>query len=145
MQQVQVTRNGILTRMGLSRRRLLELALEVLIGLGLVAAVILYAEIGPFSWMPSAHWWVLAGMTALLAWTSVKYCRHSWRRPGFWFVTAGLLGVHCVAWTLVLLTTADWGLFWFVPPTLIEAALIGFVLIKLGYGPAQLRGSGRTA
>ena len=145
MQQVQVARNRILVRMGLSRRRLLELALEVLVGLGIVAAVILYTEIGPFSWMPSAHWWVLAGMTALLVWTTINHYRHAWRRPGFWLGIAGLLTVHCVAWTVVILRTGAWGLIWFVPPTILEAVIFVSVLIKLGYGPPHLRGSGRAA
>ena len=52
--------------MQLTRRRLLEITVEVVIGIALVAAVIVYAAIGPFAWMPGARWWGLAAFTALL-------------------------------------------------------------------------------
>lgn len=61
-----------------ARKRLLELAVEILVGLALVSAVILYAEIGPFAWMHSVRWWGLAGNTALLVWVTVKGIRKSW-------------------------------------------------------------------
>ena len=142
MQQPPVTHTGILGHLGLSRRRLLELTIEVLIALALVAVVILYAEFGPFSWVPSIRWWGLAGMTGAGAWTAITEYRQAWRQGGFWLTLTGLLSVHSLAWTLVLLRTPVWPLIWFAIPVPIEGAVFVLVMDKLGYDRRRPRKRG---
>ena len=119
--------------MAIARIRVFELALAVVIGLALVAAVILYAEIGPFRWMPSIRWWGLAGITAILiGYTARDYRRH-WRRRSFWLHMAWLTAAHLAVWSIVLANVSVWGLLWFVPPLFVEAGLLVLILHKLGY------------
>ena len=117
----------------LSRKRILELAIEVLIGLALVAAVILYADIGPLAWMPSLRWWSLAGLTGLLFGLAIRQYRRHWRERAFWLNMAWLTLLHVSAWSILLTNTAVWGLLWFVPPFVVEAGLLVLVLHRLGY------------
>ena len=120
-------------RIAINRKRVVDFVVYVLIGLAMVGAVILYAEIGPFAWMPSVRWWGLAGLTALLGLQTARTFRRSWRRRSFWLWLTGLVGVHLLAWAMVLRSAAEWGLLWFVPPTIIEAALFVLALNKLGF------------
>src|SRR5207302_11476344 len=103
-----------LTPMSLTRKRIIELAIEVLIGLGLVAGVILYAEFGPVTWMPSVRWWGLAGMTSLLLWGVLGRYRQHWRRSSFWLHIAWLTAIHLAAWSILLVRVSEWGLLWFI-------------------------------
>ena len=114
----------------LTRKRIFEYALAVLLGVALVAAVILYAELGPIPWMPSVRWWGLAGITVLLLPTYRRY----WAQCSFWMHIAWLTALHIAAWSVVLTKVSVWGLLWFVPPTVVEVALLVLVLHKLGYG-----------
>lgn len=118
-------------------KRVLEIVVEVLIGVALVAAVLLYAEIGPFPWMPSVRWWGLAGITGLLFGGAVKRYRHEWRERSFWLHLTWLLVLHVAAWSILLAKVGDWGLLWFVLPAVAEASLLVLVLHKLGYDPKQ--------
>lgn len=119
--------------MPLTRKRLLTLFLEVLVGLGMVAAVILYAEFGPFSWMPSARGWLVACLTALLFGGAIKEYRREWRRPQFWLCVAGLLSVHVGTWVTVLLRTPDFPFLGFVPFFVAEAAGLVWLLHRIGF------------
>jgi hypothetical protein len=128
--------------MPLTRKRIPDLLLEVLIGLGLVGVVILYAEVGPFAWMPSARWWGLAAMTGLLLWTVVKRFRRHWPKPSFWLNLTWLTALHLTAWSIVLLRATVWGMLWFVPPTVVEGGLLVLALHKLGYHMSDVSRSG---
>lgn len=132
-----VTPQAAPIRMHLSRRRVFEIIVEVLIGLGLVTAVLLYAKFGPFPWMPSLRWWGLAGITGLLFGRAVTRYRRHWREPHFWLNVTWLLALHLSAWSILLARIREWGLLWFVPPGVVEAALLVVVLHKLGYDPRQ--------
>ncbi len=114
-------------------RRVIELGVEVLIALALVAAVLLYARFGPFRWMPSPRWWGLAAMTAVLLWYAVRRYRRYWRRRSFWLTIACLTAVHLVAWSLLLAHVTVWGMAWFVPGVLAEVPVLILALEKLGY------------
>lgn len=122
--------------MPLTRTRLLTLLGEVLIALGMVAGVILYAQLGPFNWMPSARWWGLAAISALVFWTAARRYRAYWRRMSFWFALASLLALHLAAWTLVLAWASRWGLFWFAPAGVLEAAALVWMLDEVGFHAA---------
>src|SRR5216117_2476998 len=119
--------------MPLTRKRVVELLVEVLIGLGLVAGVLLYAEVGPFAWMPSDRWWCLAAMTAYLLWSVVRRYRHHWPNGSFWLTITWLTALHLTAWSVVLTRAPVWGLLWFVPPIVAEGGLLVMALDKLGY------------
>ena len=118
--------------MPLTRNRLLTLLAEVLIAVALWAAVILYAEVGPFSWMPSLRWWGLAGITGLFFWEAAKLYRRFWRHLSFWLTLAGFFAVHVGAWAVLLLRVDQWGLAWFLPPVFVEAGVLVLVLDRLG-------------
>lgn len=122
----------------MTRARVLTLLVEVLIGLAMVTGVYLYAEFGPFSWMPSARWWGLAGITALLFWLGARRYRVYWRRRGFWLALARFLTLHLSAWTLILIWVPGWPLFWFAPAVVLEAAPFVWVLDRAGFHPAGM-------
>jgi peptidoglycan/LPS O-acetylase OafA/YrhL len=119
--------------MPLTRKRVIDFGIYVLIALALVGAVILYAEIGPFSWMPSLRWWCLAGLTAMLFGYAVRERRRHWRQASFWLNLAWLGALHLTGWGIVLTKAPLWGTLWFVPPIVVEAGLLALVLHKLGY------------
>jgi hypothetical protein len=122
--------------MPVTRKRILTLSAEVLFALAIVAAIILYAEVGHFPWMPSVRWWGLAVITGLLFWILASQYRPYWQRRSLWVMLAGLLVLHLCAWTVVLVKASKWGLVWFVPPAVIEGAAFVLVLDKLGFHPS---------
>jgi len=119
--------------MPLTRKRMVEYGIAILIGVAVVGAIVLYAEIGPFAWMPSIRWWGLAASTGVLFWTTVTQYRRHWRQRSFWLTMTWLTALHLAAWSVVLAKVSVWGLLWFLPPLLVEAALLVLVLPKLGY------------
>jgi hypothetical protein len=122
-------------RMPLTRKRVLILSLEILLviaaGIAVAGALLFYAAVGPFSWMPSVRWWSLAGTTALVFWAVVKQFRHHWHRLSFWLEIAGLLAAHLSAYTVVLLRVPRWRLVWFVPASVVEGGVLVLVLAKV--------------
>lgn len=115
----------------MTRSRVVTLSLEILIGLCLAAAIIAYAAVGPFPWVPAVRWWSLAGTTVIVFWVAVKQYRRHWHEISFWLKVAALLAVHVLAYTVVLLMLPDWRLLWFVPPSVVEAGLLVLVLNRL--------------
>jgi hypothetical protein len=118
-------------------KRIIPYLLTVPIALAVVGLLALYDKYGSFPWMPSVRWWGLAGMTALLGWTMIKGYRRFWRRPAYWLVVSGSLTIHWIAWALVLRNAQEWGLLWFVPPVVAEAALNVVLLHALGFDPSD--------
>ena len=117
----------------LTRRRFLDLGIEISIGLAFVGAVILYAYIGPFQWMPGLRWWFFAAMTGVVFWYAVVEFRRHWRRRPFWLHVSWLAALHVAAWSIVLATVPVWPTLWFLPAFVIEPALLVLILHKLGY------------
>jgi hypothetical protein len=115
----------------MTRKRILTFLLEILFGLVLAGAIILYAAVGPFRWMPSLRWWSLAGTTALIFWAVVKQFKRYWHVLSFWYKVGGLLIIHCLAYTAVLLRVSEWRLLWFVPLSVVEGGLLVLALDKL--------------
>ena len=116
-----------------TRKRIVEYVVAILIGVGVVGAVILYAEVGPFAWMPSLRWWGLAANTALLVWVTLKSFRRYWHQRSFWLTMTAFICIHLLAWSAVLLSASEWGLLWFLPPLIIEAGLLVLAMHKLGF------------
>jgi len=119
----------------LTRKRvvvlLLEIVLVIVAGIALAAALLFYAAVGPFPWMPSVRWWGLAGTTALVFWAVVKQFRHHWHQLSFWVEVAGLLAIHLSAYTALLLRVPEWRLLWFVPLSVVEGGVLVLVLAKV--------------
>ena len=107
----------------LTRQRVQEYLLAILIGLAAVAGVILYADRGPVSWMPSVRWWGLAALTVILLSVMLPQYRRRWAQRSFWLHIGSLTIVHIAAWSIVLAKASVWGLLWFVPPGMVEVAL----------------------
>ena len=127
--------------MHLDRKHVLKVVLRdsivILIGVPVVlAAVILYAEKGPFPWMPSAPWWLLAGLTGALLWQVGRLYRRHRREVSFWLNITWLISLHLAAWSVVLRRLPERGLgFWMMMGGMGEVALFVLVLQKLGYDP----------
>ncbi len=118
-------------------REIAVLAVVVVVGTVVaVAGVILYSDIGPFRWMPSTRWWGLAGTTAILLWLAAKQYHPRRRRLLFWLTLVGLLAMHILAWSVVILRTEGFGLLWFAVAAPVEGALIAWTLEKAGFGSA---------
>jgi hypothetical protein len=117
--------------MPLTQGRIVTLLLEALVGFALAAAILLYAAVGPFAWMPSVRWSSLAGTTIIIFWVAVRQYRKYWRRFSFWLNVTGLLIIHLFVYTLVMLKVPEWRLLWFVPPSVVETGVLVLVLHKL--------------
>ena len=131
-----VPRSGIGIEMPVTRKRVPDLLVMVLIGLVIWAAVITYALLGPFARMPSARWLELAVWTGVLFWIVARIYRSYWRRLSFWLKVATCVAAHLCAWTVVLRSVPEWNQFWFIPPILVEGVIIMMVLDRLGVHPS---------
>jgi len=120
-------------------RRLVEYGAAILVGVAVWALVFLYVEIGPFTWMPSARWWELAAVTALLLWATAREFQRHWHRWSFWLHLSWLTALHVAGWTVVLMRVDKWGAIWFVPPIVVEAPLLILCLHRLGFSPGRRR------
>jgi len=96
------------------RHRIRDLGLEVLAGLAVVAAIIAYAEVGPFRWMPGLRWWGFIGETVVLFGYVARAMRSYWGNTRFWAGFLGFFAAHSVAYVIVLLRVEQFGLLWFV-------------------------------
>ena len=98
----------------MKRHRIRDLGLEVLAGLAVVAAIIAYAEVGPFRWMPGLRWWGFIGETVVLFGYVARAMRSYWGNTRFWAGFLGFFAAHSVAYVIVLLRVEQFGLLWFV-------------------------------
>ncbi len=97
-----------------------------------VLAIVLYAEHGPVSWMPSVRWWGLGGATAVTFGYPVRWYRRMWKVREFWLVFAGLLLAHLIAYVVVLRAVDRWPLLLFALITPGEWMLICPLLERAG-------------
>jgi len=117
-------------------RRLILMGLAcVLIALVAAASVKLYVDTGPWRWMPSRRWWDFALMTVIIFVMAAKLCRRYRGARSFWMALAGLLVVHLVFWTILLLNVAEWASSWFFVTMPVELAALVLALSKLGFPP----------
>lgn len=118
----------------MNTRRILTVLLEVSFGLAVVAGVIVYAELGPFSWMPSIRWWGLGISTAGTFGYALQWCKRYWRLPRLWLTFIALLLVHSVIYVVVLLNVQEWRLMWFAFIGTAEFFIIAPILDSAGRG-----------
>jgi hypothetical protein len=114
--------------MPVRQHRLRDLGLEVLFALAVVAAIFLYAEFGPFHWIPSIRWWGFVGETVVLFGYVGRAMRPYWRNGRFWAGFLGFLTAHSVVYTVVLLRVEQFPLLWFVFIGYLEWVALAYVL-----------------
>ena len=114
--------------MPVKRHRIRDLGLEVLAGLAVVAAIIAYAEVGPFRWMPGLRWWGFIGETAVLFGYVARAMRSYWRNTRFWAGFLGFLAAHSVVYVTVLLRVEQFPLLWFVFIGYLEWVALAYLL-----------------
>ena len=112
----------------------------VLIALAVDLGVKVSVETGAERWMPSSRWWSFAMITGAIFGVVARLCRPSWIQRSFWLTLASLLAIHLLAWTIPMLNTSEWGAGLFVLVSMIEGALLMWLLVKLGFrtGSAKL-------
>ena len=113
------------------RKRLLELSLEVAIGVAIVIGVLLYAEYGPDK-SPIDGKWIIFGLnTAFVFGWVIKLTRPFWKEARLWTTLACLLMAHGVAGWLVLRPIERVGTVWYVPVVVAEIALFHAVVERV--------------
>jgi hypothetical protein len=121
-------------------RRGLQLLALTAAGVTVAAAVITLGEYSKTHWTPSGVWVSLFVFTIITFSAVVAQFRRSWRRFTFWLTTVALLGVHVVAYSILLREVPGWRLPWFAAVTLVETPLLCLWLETAGFSSGkQLR------
>jgi hypothetical protein len=92
------------------------------------ALVGLYAEYRRDHWVPPGRWVGLVLYTAFGFGVIVTNFREHWREVRFWLYFNGLLLVHLLCYAMLLLSVQEWRLIWFLPLSLAEFPVVGYVL-----------------
>ena len=121
--------------MSVTLRRVLDLGIAVAVAVGIVGGVLLYAEFGPFTWMPGVRWFQFAGATALVFGITIKEYRRHWRHPRFWVTIGGLFAVHAAVYCIALARSPNWRLIWFLLPMVAEGFALVWILKAFGFQP----------
>ena len=110
-------------------RRPVEIAIEVAVGLAVVAGIVLYAEYFPNGDFP-AKWLGLAASTAIIFGYSLYWTRSIPKSPRFWFYWSGFLLLHLIVLVPLLIAIGRWPLVWFVFTTMVEFLFFYPILAK---------------
>jgi hypothetical protein len=110
-------------------RRPVEIAIEVAVGLAIVAGIVLYAEYFPNGDFP-AKWLALAASTASIFGYSLYWTRSVPKSARFWFYWSGFLLLHLIVLVPLLIAIGHWPLMLFVFTTMAEFLLLYPVLTK---------------
>jgi hypothetical protein len=110
-------------------RRPVEIAIEVAIGLVIVAGIVLYAEYFPKGDFP-AKWFALVASTASIFGYSLYWTRSVRKSPRFWFYWSSFLVLHLIVLVPLLIAIGHWPLTVFVFTTMAEFLIIYPVLTK---------------
>lgn len=131
--------------MPVTKRRLRDLSLEILIAVAIVACALLWANsVPPHAAFPT-KWVGLIVFTAVAFGDTLQSCKRHWRLARFWLAFTTLLLLHSVIFALVLLRAEHWRLIWFVPVGAVEFPLLHYVLHAVGNGTVKgLRGKSGT-
>jgi hypothetical protein len=81
------------------------------------------------------RWVMLATFTVLLGFGIIKPSRKYWARTSFWFICAGAIALHLVAFIYLLGVYPDFKPLWFLPIVIIEATIFG-VVCSMILGPS---------
>jgi len=123
-------------------RRLGDLVIYTLIGLGIVAAAVAFATQNPKTKLPDAKWLGLIIFTPVTFGYAIHSSRRKRRsRKSYWGTVAVLLASHIGVYVLVLSHVEHFGMIWYIilnPP---ESGVIASVLARLGDSEPQSRRS----
>jgi len=82
-------------------KRIMILAVEVFIAVGIVCVIVLSASRSPHDSRVAFRWVGLAGWTALAFGYPLVLFRAYWRRVSFWLACAILLAIHMAAYIII--------------------------------------------
>lgn len=91
----------------IGRRRLVTLSVEILVGIAVVIAILLYAIYGPLPWMPQRKWIILAILSTAIFGVPAWWYRRYWARTRFWLAYAVLLCLHLIGYCILLLQVKE--------------------------------------
>jgi hypothetical protein len=104
--------------------RVRDFLLYVVVGLGMVAAVVLLAVFTRIVPDSLFKWLGFAAMTALVFGDTIRTSRRWWGQPRFWLLLGAFLGAQCGLGTLILWTVTK-------VPTILWAFLIPLDYVAL--------------
>ena len=118
--------------MPITKRRLQDLALEILIALAVVSATLLWANsVPPHAPFPT-KWVGLVARRRYLFGYALQWCKQYRRLIRFWLAFVTLLLLHSVAFVFVLVRVGRWPLIWFgftgfvgIPPIVLSVTCSG--------------------
>ena len=106
-----------------------DLALYVAIGIAFVVSAFWAADHDVAAkWPLVGRFVVLCANTAVIFGYSIRGNRRLWSNNRYWLLMAGLLAVHLVAFSAVLMNVEEWRLTWWIPIIPIEIGLVAFVI-----------------
>lgn len=86
----------------LGKSRLAILSIEILVGIAITISIILYADHGPFPWMPHRKWINFAVLSSAIFGVPVWWYRRYWKRTLFWLAFITLLSLHLIGYSIFL-------------------------------------------
>ena len=71
------------------------------------------------------QWIGLATFTVVLIVATIQSSKKYWRDVSYWFILAGLVCLHSLAFILILRNFPDFRMIWYVPIVVVEAGIFG--------------------
>ena len=115
-------------------KRVWDLALETLVAVALVSALVVWAFYVPVGTPFPARWVGLVASTAATFGYALRWCKRHWRLARFWLAFMVLLLLHSVIFVFVLLRVDEWRLMWFLFVGLPEFFVLCLILDAVAKG-----------
>ncbi len=115
-----------------SNKQIRDQLLYLVIALGFVAATVAYALYVPPQSRPDVRWIGLTGATVVTFGYPLRWYRRSLAQLKFWVLFCTFLGIHLLAYVLVLSSVGQWPLILFALITPAEWLVICPVLQRAG-------------
>jgi hypothetical protein len=120
-------------------KRLAVLSIEILFGIAVAIAIILYAAYGPFRWMPNRKWITFAVLSSGIFGVPVWWYRSYWKQPLISLTVVTLLAVHLIGFIIFLSGVEEFPPF-LVPLCIIVESLVIFSVLNIAVRIDQHRG-----
>ena len=112
-----------LVSFALEALKLFGIALACFVAIGAVTLIsIRYGIVIPSRWLGLCFW------TGFLVWIICRQYRSNLRKVKFWVAFSILLGIHLVAFIVVLRTYPEWRVAWFPFVAIVEVPFIAMAL-----------------
>jgi hypothetical protein len=122
-------------------KRPIEIAIEIAVGLAVVAGAILSAEYLPDKDLPT-KWFGLAASTVMLFGYPLYWARSIPKSARYWSYWSGFLILHLTILVPLLIAIGRWPLVWFVFTTMAEFLFIYPALTKTLATPLPMHTNG---